>query len=24
MDTLLFASLMGLYYWFARLRLGYT
>ncbi|EGZ5907703.1 PTS sugar transporter subunit IIC, partial [Escherichia coli] len=22
MDTLLFASLMGLYYWFARLRLG--
>ena len=24
MDTLVFASLMGLYYWFARLRLGYT
>ncbi|ENW9019033.1 PTS mannose/fructose/sorbose/N-acetylgalactosamine transporter subunit IIC [Escherichia coli] len=24
MDTLLFASLMGLYYWVARLRLGYT
>ncbi|WP_141010092.1 PTS sugar transporter subunit IIC, partial [Escherichia coli] len=24
MVTLLFASLMGLYYWFARLRLGYT
>ncbi|WP_349356516.1 PTS sugar transporter subunit IIC, partial [Escherichia coli] len=24
MDTLLFASLMGLYYWFARLRFGYT